>query len=956
MKKAAKVVLSLLLISIVAVCFCACDFNLEETKKYTVTVENGIGGGIYEAGSDVTVTAETKDGKIFSAWKEGDVEISTENPYTFKAEKSITLTATYVDLAKYKVTVENGTGDGEYIAGSTVNVKADTLEGKRFTGWKVGEETVSTSEEYSFVVNADTTITATYVNVYTLTVEGGTGAGTYDEGSTVTVTATVGEGKRFVAWKSGVVTLSEEASYTFEINKNMSLTAVSVNVYTVAVEGGTGAGTYDEGESVTITATVEEGKSFVKWTDEDGVTVSTDKVYVFTANANVKYVAVVENIETIEFAVTKNEQFETGSDKLAYDGENFLVSDGNLLVATLPGAYNDVEVNFTLYGADNYGNPSGNFRMWVGDGYCYYYRVYYKFLTLLGSAENENEPTVSITQDYGEKIKYRLTYSDGLLSLYYARFVEGAFEEETLLRTVVYTEENVKIKLSSYASCVRISDFTVKYRKPQSQVKNYTVTVENGEGGGTYKEGTVLSLTATDQQDKKFIKWVDGENNTVSTDKTFSHIVTADASFTAVYENMVQLIKTYTTLEDLNTTNSAVTVPSEGVYEFARKGEPAIITLPDTYDDFEMTFDMFDMGDYGNPSGNFRVWIGDDYCFYFRAYYHFLALLGKNEDENNPTGLFHQQNDEKFRYRIVYRDAKLSLYYAKYTGDVLGEETLARTVDYAKQERVIKLSCYEAVAKLENLIITYAKPESQVKTYTITVEGGEGSGEYREDQKVTVTLTGTAENFIKWVDGQGNELSTKKTFAFYPKNNITVKAVFGESVEAIKKYGTLEDLNTTNSCISVESENVYLISCSDLQTIKLPETYNDFEMTFDMFNMGDYGNASGNIRIWIGDDYCFYFRAYYHFLALLGKNEDENNPTGLFHQQNNEKFRYRIVYRDEKLSLYYAKYTGDVLGEETLARTVDYAKQEREITISCYAAAARIANLTVKYKTATAEA
>ena len=52
-----------------------------------------------------------------------------------------------------------------------------------------------------------------------------------------------------------------------------------------ATEGGTvtGAGTYDYGTSVTLTATPNEGYNFVNWT-EDGTEVSTDAEYTFTVN------------------------------------------------------------------------------------------------------------------------------------------------------------------------------------------------------------------------------------------------------------------------------------------------------------------------------------------------------------------------------------------------------------------------------------------------------------------------------------------------------------------------------------------------------------------------------------------------------------------------------------------------------------------------------------------------
>lgn len=264
MKKTLKVILTLLTITVLAFCFCSCEDSADTNgKTYTITVVNGTGGGSYEQGASITVTAETKEGKTFVSWNEGETVVSTENPYTFKAEKDITLTAVYSE-EKCTVTVENGTGSGEFVKGATATVFANDVQGKRFSCWKVNGEVVSTDKEYSFKVDSDITLVAEYVNVYTLTVAGGTGSGEYAEGTEVTVIADAVEGKRFVCWKNGVITLGEEATYTFKVTKDMTVTAEYVNVYTVTVTDGTGSGEYAEGAEVTITAAVETGKLFVK--------------------------------------------------------------------------------------------------------------------------------------------------------------------------------------------------------------------------------------------------------------------------------------------------------------------------------------------------------------------------------------------------------------------------------------------------------------------------------------------------------------------------------------------------------------------------------------------------------------------------------------------------------------------------------------------------------------------
>ncbi|MCL2675245.1 MAG: serine protease [Firmicutes bacterium] len=65
--------------------------------KYTLTVNGGTGGGTFDAGAQVTVTATPRLGKEFVAWLEGDTQVSTANPYTFALTKNTTLTAKFQD-------------------------------------------------------------------------------------------------------------------------------------------------------------------------------------------------------------------------------------------------------------------------------------------------------------------------------------------------------------------------------------------------------------------------------------------------------------------------------------------------------------------------------------------------------------------------------------------------------------------------------------------------------------------------------------------------------------------------------------------------------------------------------------------------------------------------------------------------------------------------------------------
>ncbi len=96
MKSNSKALLALVLVLVMILSVAAlagCNNNTSGTV--TITVENGMGGGEYEIGEEVTVRATVPLGKTFVNWTVDGTEVSKENPYTFKAEKDITITANF---------------------------------------------------------------------------------------------------------------------------------------------------------------------------------------------------------------------------------------------------------------------------------------------------------------------------------------------------------------------------------------------------------------------------------------------------------------------------------------------------------------------------------------------------------------------------------------------------------------------------------------------------------------------------------------------------------------------------------------------------------------------------------------------------------------------------------------------------------------------------------------------
>ena len=127
---------------------------------------------------------------------------------------------------------------------------------------------------------------------------GGTvnGAGKYTSGQEVTVTATADTSGGFIFsnWTENGKEVSADAEYTFTVTDNRNLIASFVDAeYTITASSSsetagtvTGGGVFPKGRSVTVTATANEGYSFVNWTDENNAAVSSDAVYTFSAYSN----------------------------------------------------------------------------------------------------------------------------------------------------------------------------------------------------------------------------------------------------------------------------------------------------------------------------------------------------------------------------------------------------------------------------------------------------------------------------------------------------------------------------------------------------------------------------------------------------------------------------------------------------------------------------------------------
>lgn len=312
------------------------NFIAEGADTYTLTLESNpvavatlSGAGTYV--EDMVVTVSLSDivaGYEFVNWTNAGTEVSDLMSFAFDMPAENTTLVANFDMIDYNVVVNidpvaaaTVTGAGTYNLNDQVTLEVTAEVGYEFVNWTDADGVVSTDNPYVFTMGAsDVELTANFTAIpqhdVTIAIDPvasgtATGAGTYYEGEEVTVTATAEVGFAFVNWTDVTGEVSTDNPYVFTLGtEDVALTAnfvaipqhdVTITIDPVASGTATGAGTYYEGEEVTVTATAAAGYEFVNWTDATGE-VSTANPYVFTLGT--ADVALTANFVVLDFTLT----------------------------------------------------------------------------------------------------------------------------------------------------------------------------------------------------------------------------------------------------------------------------------------------------------------------------------------------------------------------------------------------------------------------------------------------------------------------------------------------------------------------------------------------------------------------------------------------------------------------------------------------------------------------------
>ena len=234
--------------------------------------------------------------------------------FTIKISSSTTnssgTTITNVGDCSIGSSATGGVKEGTYYRDTSVTLTAKAAPtGYDFVGWYEGSNLVSTSLSFAVTLTANRTLVAKYkiksyiVNATSENINKGTvspAGQTVEHGANATVVATPKAAYNFAGWYNGATKVSSNASYTFAVTANISLTAkFTIKTFTTTTANSTGGtasvnkSSVEYGGSAIWTATPSTGYNFSKWSN--GSTANPLTVSNITANTHITPVFVLKS-------------------------------------------------------------------------------------------------------------------------------------------------------------------------------------------------------------------------------------------------------------------------------------------------------------------------------------------------------------------------------------------------------------------------------------------------------------------------------------------------------------------------------------------------------------------------------------------------------------------------------------------------------------------------------------
>ena len=699
------------------------------------------GGGTYNYGQTCTLTATPATGYDFINWTKNGTQVTTSPSYSFTVMEE---TATYVahfQLQSFSINASVnpnncGTvnGGGTYNYGQTCTLTATPATGYDFIKWTKNGTQVSTSSSYSFNVTEAATYVAHFqlqsfaINTSSNPNSGGTitGGGTYNYGQICTLTATPATGYDFIKWTKNGTQVSTNTSYSFTVTEaatyiaHFQLQSFSINVSADPSNGGTvsGNGTYDYGQTCTLTATPAIGYDFIKWT-KNGAQVSTNASYSFTVTEAATYMA---HFQLQSFTINVSANPNNGG---AVTGEGIYDYGQNCtLTATPATGYNFI--NWTENGNPVSNQPSYTFTVTTGRNLVANFTIQNYIITAIANPTEGGTVSGSGGYDYGQTCTLTATSSTGY------DFIK-------------WTHNGMQISTNtSYSFTVTEAANYVAHFQLQSFTINASANPSNGgsvSGGGTYDYGQTCTLTATPATGYDFINWT--KNGTpVYTSTSYSFTVTEAANFVAHFQ-----LQSFTINPSADPYNGG-TVSGGGTYDY---GQTCTLTAtPATgYDFINWTKNGTQVST--NTNYSFTVTEAAEYVAHFQLQSFIITASVTPSNSGEITG------EGTYDYGETCTLAATPVPGYSFLRWTKNGTQVSTNAEYSFS--VTEAASFVAHFQLNNYIIAISANPSNGGT----VSGG-GAFHYGDNCTVTAT-TNSGFNFINWTEN-GNPVSNQTSYTF----------------------------------------------------------------------------------------------------------------------------------------------------------------------------------------------
>ncbi|MBR5983374.1 MAG: leucine-rich repeat domain-containing protein, partial [Bacteroidales bacterium] len=477
------------------------------------------GGNTYDYGTETQISATANEHYHFVQWSDGNMEnprtITVTSDSTFTAEFAIDQFTVIVSANDEEMGAVDGNGTLNY--GAEVQISATPIACHRFVQWNDGNtdnpRTITVTEDASYTANFETyqlevSLSAEPIGCYggttniTNTVSNGTEPYSYawsngessqnlNDVSAGTYSVTVTDAQTCTATAS--VTITQPDELTASLSATEIIYSGETSDITNTVSGGTVPYNYAwcNGATTQNLAGVSAGTYSVTVTDANGCTASTSieiagpQSYNIVANSN-------------------NDSYGSVSGGGTYDAGQ---------TATLTATANE-HYHFVQWNDGNTENPR-SITVTSDSTFTATFAIDQHTITVVSSNETMGTVSGGGTFDYGATATLTATPAEGYE---FVSWNDGNTENP---RQITVIGDGIYVASFSEAS----------------QTTNYTITAVSANpnygtvtGGGTYAEGTEVTLTATPNEGYEFVQW-----NDENTDNPRNITVTENAIYIATF-------------------------------------------------------------------------------------------------------------------------------------------------------------------------------------------------------------------------------------------------------------------------------------------------------------------------------------------------------------------------------------------------------------------------------------